>query len=49
MKEILDTIILILFVFMAAMFIIGFNKQQIQKHKDKLDEIEKKQKDKVDE
>lgn len=41
MKEILDVIVLILFVFFVAMFIIGFNKQQIQKHKDKLDEIEK--------
>lgn len=49
MKEILDTIILILFVFMAAMFIIGFNRQQVKKHKDKLEEIEKKQKDEIDE
>ncbi|AXX92393.1 hypothetical protein AMOL_1418 [Malaciobacter molluscorum LMG 25693] len=49
MKEILDIIILILFVFMLAMFIIGFNKQQIKKHKDKIEEIEKKKKDKINE
>lgn len=41
MKEILDVIVLVLFVFFVASFIIGFNKQQIQKHKDKLDEIQK--------
>ncbi|XPV70267.1 MAG: hypothetical protein ACNI25_06750 [Halarcobacter sp.] len=42
MKEILDVIVLVLFVFMIFMFIKGFNKQQIQKHIDKMDEIEKK-------
>ncbi|QKF73425.1 hypothetical protein AFAEC_1264 [Aliarcobacter faecis] len=41
MKEILDTIVVILFVFMVAMFIINFNRQQIKKHTDKLEEIEK--------
>ncbi|MDX9795992.1 MAG: hypothetical protein RBT24_04130 [Arcobacteraceae bacterium] len=41
MKEILDVIVVILFIFFVASFIIGFNKQQIQKHKDKLAEIEK--------
>lgn len=41
MKEILDVIVVIVFVFFVASFIIGFNKQQIQKHKDKLDEIQK--------
>ncbi|MFA6788850.1 MAG: hypothetical protein WC149_02335 [Arcobacteraceae bacterium] len=41
MKEILDVIVIIVFVFFVASFIIGFNKQQIQKHKDKLDEIQK--------
>lgn len=41
MKEILDVIVIVVFVFFVASFIIGFNKQQIQKHKDKLDEIEK--------
>lgn len=41
MKEILDVIVIVMFVFFVASFIIGFNKQQIQKHKDKLDEIEK--------
>jgi preprotein translocase subunit YajC len=41
MKEILDFIVIVIFVFFVASFIIGFNKQQIQKHKDKLDEIQK--------
>ncbi|AXK48692.1 hypothetical protein [Aliarcobacter trophiarum] len=41
MKEILDFIVLALFVFMVAMFIINFNRQQIKKHTDKLEEIEK--------
>lgn len=40
MKEIIDVIVLILFVFMVAMFIINFNRQQIKKYTDKLDEIE---------
>ncbi len=42
MKEIIDIIVVVLFVFMLASFIIGFNRQQIQKHQEKL---EKKQKD----
>lgn len=51
MKDILDTIILIMFVIMVALFIINFNRQQIDKYKDKLDENEKKNsnKDTVDE
>ncbi|QKF82009.1 hypothetical protein [Halarcobacter ebronensis] len=52
MKEIFDTIIIILFIFMIFMFIRGFNKQQIDKHRKKLEENEKKMtsnKDRVDE
>ncbi|WP_321315610.1 hypothetical protein [Halarcobacter sp.] len=52
MKEILDVIVLVLFVFMIFMFIKGFNKQQIEKHTKKLDEIEEKKnsdKDKINE
>lgn len=41
MKDILDTIILIMFIIMVAMFIINFNRQQIKKHTDKFDENEK--------
>jgi uncharacterized protein YxeA len=41
-KDILDTIILIMFVIMVALFIINFNRQQIKKHTDKLEENEKK-------
>lgn len=42
MKEILDIVIVIMFVIMVFGFIRGFNKQQIDKHKQKLDETEKK-------
>ena len=35
MKDILDTVILIMFIIMVAMFIINFNRQQIKKHTDK--------------
>lgn len=51
MKDILDIIILIMFVIMVAMFIINFNRQQIKKHTDKIEENEKKNsnKDKIDE
>jgi len=40
-KDILDTVILIMFVIMVAMFIINFNRQQIKKHTDKIDKNEK--------
>ncbi|AXX95181.1 MULTISPECIES: hypothetical protein [Arcobacter] len=52
MKDILDTIILIMFVIMVALFIINFNRQQINKYTDKLEENEKNNnsnKDKIDE
>lgn len=44
-------IVVILFVFMVAMFIINFNRQQIKKHTDKIEENENKNsnKDKIDE
>jgi uncharacterized protein YxeA len=50
-KEILDTIILIMFVIMVAMFIINFNRQQIKKYTDKIAENENKNsnKDKINE
>ena len=51
MKDILDTVILIMFVIMVAMFIINFNRQQIKKHTDKIEENENNNsnKDKIDE
>ena len=53
MKEILDIVVLILFAFMIFMFIKGFNKQQINKYTNKLEENEKRssenKKEKVDE
>ena len=42
MKDILDFVVLALFVFMVAMFIINFNRQQIKKHTDKLEKLEEK-------
>lgn len=41
MKEIIDTIIIIIFVFILFMILRGFNKQQIQKHKDRIEDAEK--------
>jgi len=41
MKNILDIIVLILFIFMVFMFILGFNKQQIDKHAKKFDKNKK--------
>lgn len=43
MKEILDTIVWIGFGFLLFVFLRGFNAQQVQKHKDKLEEIDKRQ------
>lgn len=48
MKEILDVIIMIFFVAILVFFVIGFNKQMIEKHKNKLDENEKNKKNKED-
>jgi preprotein translocase subunit YajC len=39
-------IVVILFVFMVAMFIINFNRQQIKKHTDRLEDRENQNKDK---
>ncbi len=46
MKEILDIFVLILFVFMVFMFIKGFNRQQIDKYTQKLEENEEKKREK---
>ncbi|CAI8218586.1 MAG: hypothetical protein ABF301_06460 [Sulfurovum sp.] len=48
MKDILDIIILVMFVIMVALFIINFNRQQINKYKDKI-EPKDKNKENVDE
>jgi preprotein translocase subunit YajC len=45
MKEIIDTIVFILFIIILAFFIAGFNRQQVKKHQDKLDEIERRKKE----
>lgn len=39
---------LVIFVLFVAMFIIGFNRQQIKKHTDRLEEIEKRNKEQND-
>lgn len=46
MKEILDIVVWIGFAFLLFVFLRGFNEQQVKKHKDKLDEIEKKKENK---
>lgn len=43
MKEILDIIVIIVFVIIVFGFIRGFNKQQIDKYNKKLDEIEERE------
>ncbi len=45
MNEIIDTIVLILFVLLLIFLVAGFNKQQVQKHNKRMDELEKRQKD----
>lgn len=49
MKDILDFIILIMFVIMVASFIINFNKQQIEKFKEKLNKTDKTNGENIDE
>lgn len=41
MNGIVDIIVIILFVALLAMFIIGFNRQMLDRHKKRLDEFEK--------
>lgn len=40
MSGIVDVIVIILFVALLAMFIIGFNRQMLDKHKKRLEEFE---------
>lgn len=48
MKDILDVVVVIMFVIMVFGFIRGFNKQQVEKHQKKLEEIEKREKEQND-
>lgn len=48
MKEILDIIVIIMFVIIVFGFIRGFNKQQVDKHAQKLKDIEEIKKEKND-
>lgn len=49
MKEVLDVIIWGGFIYLLFIFIRGMNDTQVQKHKDKLDKIEKKNSEKIQE
>ncbi len=49
MKEILDILIWVGFGFLLFVFLRGFNESQVQKHKDKLDEVEKRKQEKKEE
>lgn len=44
MKEILDIIVIVLFVFILFVILRGFNKQQIKKHTDLLDKAQERRK-----
>ncbi|MCK9161296.1 MAG: hypothetical protein GX118_07325 [Arcobacter butzleri] len=44
MKEIVDIVVFALFIIVLIYLIAGFNRQQVQKHSDKLKEIEKRNK-----
>lgn len=46
MKEILNGIVLVGFVYILFVFLRGMNKTQVEKHEKKLEEIEKKNADK---
>jgi len=41
MKDILDTVVLVLFVYLLFVFLRGFNEEQVQKHKDLLEKAKK--------
>lgn len=45
MKEILDIVVIIIFAIIVFGFVRGFNKQQVEKHKNKLEEIERRKKE----
>jgi p-aminobenzoyl-glutamate transporter AbgT len=45
MNPIIDTIILVLFVLFLIYLVAGFNRQQIKKHNDKMDMLDKRQKE----
>jgi uncharacterized protein YxeA len=46
MKEIIDTIVIVMFVIILFGILRGFNKQQIEKHKSLLEEAQKKREEK---
>ena len=48
MKEVLDVIVIAGFIFILFIYIRGMNDTQVQKHKDKLEEVEKREEEKDD-
>ena len=45
MNPIVDTIVLILFVLFLVFIVAGFNRQQVQKHNERMDMLDKRQKE----
>jgi uncharacterized membrane protein len=45
MNPIVDTIVLILFVLFLVFIVAGFNKQQVKKHNERMDMLDKRQKE----
>ncbi len=45
MNPIVDTIVLILFVLFLVFVVAGFNRQQVQKHNERMDMLDKRQKE----
>jgi bacteriorhodopsin len=41
MKDILDIVVLVLFVYLLFVFLRGFNEEQVEKHKDLLEKAKK--------
>ena len=45
MNPVVDTIMLVLFVLFLIYIVAGFNKQQVKKHNDRMDMLDKRQKE----
>lgn len=49
LKEIIDIVVIVLFVYILFVILRGFNEQQVKKHQDMLDKAEKKTQEKKEE
>ncbi len=45
MKDIIDIVVIILFVYLLFIFLRGFNEEQVEKHKDLLEKAQKRRKE----